>query len=110
MEKFCEFGIDFFFFEVFDVIVYVKEIQEEFNDEGDKLNFQDVSFVGCFMGSCVMGKVFFVELQDSIGCIQVYIVWDEICLGEDKDMYNKVFKKLLDIGDYIGVKGYVFCI
>ncbi|MCR9052192.1 MAG: lysine--tRNA ligase [Phaeodactylibacter xiamenensis] len=108
MEKLRELGIDPFPPEAFDVTAYAKEIQEEFNDEGDKPNFQDVSIAGRLMGSRVMGKASFAELQDSTGRIQVYIARDEICPGEDKEMYNKVFKKLLDIGDYIGVRGHVF--
>ncbi len=55
-----------------------------------------------------MGKASFLELQDSHGRIQVYVNRDEICQGEDKDLYNVVFKKLLDIGDFVGIKGYVF--
>ena len=60
------------------------------------------------MGRRIMGKAGFAELQDSKGRIQVYVQRDAICPGEDKEMYNKVFKKLLDIGDFIGVRGYVF--
>lgn len=60
------------------------------------------------MGRRVMGKASFAELQDSKGRIQVYITRDDICPGEDKDLYNKFFKKLLDIGDFIGIKGFVF--
>ena len=55
-----------------------------------------------------MGKASFVELQDAEGRIQIYVSRDDICPGEDKDLYNVVFKKLLDIGDFIGVEGYVF--
>ena len=60
------------------------------------------------MSRRIMGKASFMELLDSTGRIQVYVSRDEICPGEDKDMYNVVFKKLLDIGDIIGVEGYVF--
>ena len=60
------------------------------------------------MSRRIMGAASFVVIQDSIGKIQLYIKRDEICEGEDKTMYNTVFKKLLDIGDIIGVKGYVF--
>ena len=68
----------------------------------------EVVIAGRMMSRRVMGKASFVELQDSKGRVQVYISRDEICPGEDKDLYNKVFKKLLDIGDFIGVKGFVF--
>ena len=69
---------------------------------------REVVIAGRMMSRRVMGKASFVELQDSKGRVQVYISRDEICPGEDKDLYNKVFKKLLDIGDFIGVKGFVF--
>ncbi|MBQ9284982.1 MAG: lysine--tRNA ligase [Bacteroidaceae bacterium] len=67
-----------------------------------------VSIAGRIMGKRIMGKAGFAELQDSKGRIQVYVQRDAICPGEDKDLYNTVFKKLLDLGDFIGVKGYVF--
>jgi len=67
-----------------------------------------VCIAGRMMSRRVMGKASFAELQDSKGRIQVYISRDELCPGEDKDLYNKVFKRLLDIGDFIGIKGFVF--
>ena len=81
------------------------EIKEAFSDEAEP---RQVCIAGRLMGRRVMGKASFAELQDSKGRIQVYISRDDLCPGEDKDMYNKVFKRLLDIGDFIGVKGYVF--
>ena len=69
---------------------------------------REVTIAGRMMSRRVMGKASFAELQDSKGRIQLYISRDNLCPGEDKDLYNKVFKKLLDIGDIIGVKGYVF--
>jgi lysyl-tRNA synthetase class 2 len=108
LQKMRELGIDPFPPEAFEVTAYAKEIHNEFDDEGDKPNFQDVSLAGRLMGSRVMGKASFAELQDSTGRIQVYVARDEICPDENKDLYNKVFKKLLDIGDYIGLKGHVF--
>ncbi len=78
------------------------------NYDPDKENFQDVCIAGRIMSRRIMGKASFVELQDSKGRIQVYLNRDNICPGEDKTLYNTVFKKLLDIGDFIGVKGYVF--
>ena len=108
LQKIRDLGIDPFPPEAFEVTAYAKEITEEFDDEGEKPNFQDVSLAGRLMGSRVMGKASFAELQDSTGRIQIYVTRDEICPGENKDLYNKVFKKLLDIGDYIGVKGHVF--
>lgn len=69
---------------------------------------QNISFAGRLMGKRIMGKAAFAVLQDSVGKIQIYVKGDEICPGEDKSMYEEVFKKHLDIGDIIGVKGYVF--
>ncbi len=71
-------------------------------------NSRQVSIAGRVMGQRIMGKASFMELQDSKGRIQVYVQRDELCPGEDKDLYNVVFKKLLDIGDFVGVEGYVF--
>jgi len=84
---------------------YSTDIRAEFKDEDDK---REVCIAGRMMSRRVMGKASFAELQDSKGRIQVYITRDDICPGEDKDLYNKVFKRLLDIGDFIGVKGFVF--
>jgi lysyl-tRNA synthetase, class II len=108
LQKMRDLGINPFPPEAFEVTAYAKEITEAFDDEGDKPNFQDVSLAGRLMGSRVMGKASFAELQDSTGRIQIYVTRDEICPEDNKDLYNKVFKKLLDIGDYIGVKGHVF--
>lgn len=82
------------------------QILREYDPE--KGNFQDVCIAGRMMGRRIMGAASFVELQDDKGRIQVYVKRDEICPGEDKTMYNTVFKKLLDIGDIIGVKGFAF--
>jgi lysyl-tRNA synthetase, class II len=71
-------------------------------------NFQDISIAGRLMSQRIMGKASFAEIQDESDRIQLYLNRDEICPGEDKTLYNEVFKKLLDIGDIIGVKGFVF--
>jgi len=81
------------------------DIKEEFKDEDEP---RQVSIAGRLMSRRVMGKASFVELQDSKGRIQVYITRDDICPEENKDMYNVVFKRLLDIGDFIGIEGVVF--
>ena len=81
------------------------DIKEEFKDEDEP---RKVSIAGRLMSRRVMGKASFVELQDSKGRIQVYITRDDICPEENKDMYNVVFKRLLDIGDFIGIEGVVF--
>ncbi|MBR7014573.1 MAG: lysine--tRNA ligase, partial [Prevotella sp.] len=81
------------------------DIKEQFKDEEPQ---REVCIAGRMMGRRVMGKASFAELQDSKGRIQVYITRDDLCPGEDKELYNTVFKRLLDIGDFIGVKGFVF--
>lgn len=81
------------------------DIKNEFKDDAEP---RQVSIAGRMMGRRVMGKASFVELQDSKGRIQVYITRDDICPGEDKELYNSVFKRLLDLGDFIGIEGFVF--
>ena len=84
-------------------------VDPETDEEGKPVgNLREVSIAGRMMSRRVMGKASFAELQDSKGRIQVYITRDDICPDENKDLYNVVFKKLLDLGDFIGVKGYVF--
>jgi lysyl-tRNA synthetase class 2 len=82
------------------------EIKAEFDPE--KQNFQEIALAGRIMSRRIMGKASFAELQDDTGRIQIYINRDEICSDEDKTLYNEVFKKLLDIGDFIGIKGFAF--
>ena len=82
------------------------DIRKEYDPE--KNNFQEVSIAGRIMSRRIMGSASFAEIQDEHGRIQVYFNRDEICPGEDKTLYNTVFKKLLDIGDIIGIKGYAF--
>ena len=81
------------------------DIRDNFRDEDEP---RQVSIAGRMMSRRVMGKASFAEIQDSKGRIQVYITRDDLCPGENKDQYNNVFKRLLDIGDFIGVKGFVF--
>ena len=90
----------------YKVNVTTKEILQNFSD--DKQNYQDVSLAGRIVNRRIMGSASFIELQDHTGTMQVYFRRDDICEGEDKTMYNTVFKKLLDIGDIIGVKGHIF--
>lgn len=84
---------------------YSNKIKASFKDDADR---RPVQIAGRIMSRRIMGKASFMELQDSEGRIQVYITRDDICPGEDKELYNTVFKKLLDIGDFVGVKGFVF--
>lgn len=89
----------------FPTNAFSEDIKNDFKDEDEK---REVVIAGRMMSRRVMGKASFVELQDSKGRIQVYITRDDICREEDKTLYNTVFKRLLDIGDFIGVKGFVF--
>lgn len=106
LNRLRELGINPYPAEMYNVNATAKEIKEQFDSE--KGNFQDVTFAGRIMSRRIMGKASFAGLQDSTGRIQIYVNRDEICPGEDKTLYNEVFKKLLDIGDIIGVKGFVF--
>ena len=98
-------GIDPYPAAEYHVSAYSDDIKKDFEDDAPA---REVCVAGRIMGRRIMGKASFVELQDSKGRIQVYISRDEICPDENKDLYNVVFKKLLDIGDFIGVEGYVF--
>lgn len=98
-------GIDPYPAALYPVDAYTTEIKETFKDDEPQ---RDVCVAGRIMSRRIMGKASFMELQDSKGRIQVYISRDDLCPGDDKDLYNVVFKKLLDIGDFVGIKGYVF--
>jgi lysyl-tRNA synthetase class 2 len=106
LEELQKLGIEPYPSELFDVNFYAQEIHDNYHAELN--NFQDVSLAGRLMSIRVKGKASFAELQDASGRIQLYINRDEICPGEDKELYNTVFKKLLDLGDFVGVKGRVF--
>lgn len=102
-----ELGIDPYPAKAFEVNITAAQIKENYSDERAE-DYREVSLAGRLMMKRIMGKASFAELKDSTGEIQIYLSRDEIAPGEDKTIYNTVFKKLLDIGDYIGVKGYVF--
>ncbi|MBD5236273.1 MAG: lysine--tRNA ligase [Bacteroidales bacterium] len=106
MEALRERGIEPFPAAEYKVTGHTVEIKENFDD--DLTPPREVTVAGRIMSRRIMGKASFMELQDADGRIQVYVSRDDLCPGEDKDLYNVVFKKLLDIGDFIGVKGYVF--
>jgi len=106
LEKIRKLGIDPYPAARYKVNTTAEEIKKEYNSEEN--NLQDVCIAGRIMSRRIMGKASFAELQDSTGRIQIYLNRDELCPGEDKTLYNEVFKKLLDIGDIIGIKGYVF--
>ncbi|MGM9708122.1 MAG: lysine--tRNA ligase [Prevotella sp.] len=105
LQELRDMGIDPYPAAEFPTNAFSTDIRDNFSDEAEP---REVSVAGRLMSRRVMGKASFAELQDSKGRIQIYISRDDICPGEDKDLYNKVFKKLMDIGDFIGVKGFVF--
>ena len=104
--KLRELGIDPYPAAEYKVNATSTEIKKNFSVE--KGNYKEVVLAGRLMSRRIMGKASFAELQDHQGRIQIYVNRDEICEGDDKTMYNEVFKKLLDIGDIIGIKGFVF--
>ncbi len=99
-------GINPYPADLYDVNITTAEIHENFPK--DNSLYQNVSIAGRIMSRRIMGAASFVELQDSVGRIQLYVKRDDICPGEDKTLYNVIFKRLTDIGDIIGVKGFVF--
>ncbi|MDR1730025.1 MAG: lysine--tRNA ligase [Prevotellaceae bacterium] len=105
LEELRKMGIEPYPAAEYVVTDYSQNIKKEFSDGAERKN---VTIAGRIMSRRIMGKASFIELQDSEGRVQVYISRDDLCPGEDKEMYNTVFKRLLDIGDFIGVKGYVF--
>lgn len=105
-EELEKLGINPYPAELFEVNASAKDILE--NYERAKLDYKNISLAGRIMSRRIMGNASFAELQDATGKIQLYIRRDDICPGEDKTLYNTVFKKLLDIGDIIGVKGFAF--
>lgn len=99
-------GIEPYPAEMYEVNATAAEIMQNYDSQ--KQNYQNVSIAGRIMSRRIMGAAAFIEIMDESGRIQVYVKRDEICPGEDKTLYNTVFKKLLDIGDIIGIKGFVF--
>jgi lysyl-tRNA synthetase class 2 len=108
LEQLRQAGIEPYPAAEYKITAYSAEIKSSFNDQATGPDAMQVSVAGRIMSRRIMGKASFVELLDAHGRIQIYITRDDICPGEDKEAYNTVFKKLLDIGDIIGIKGYVF--
>jgi len=106
LEELRKLGIDPFPAETFNVNVSSREILDNYKQGSD--SYGDVALAGRIMSRRIMGNASFAEIQDQTGRIQIYVRRDDICPGEDKTIYNTVFKKLLDIGDIIGIKGFVF--
>ncbi|MCD8318185.1 MAG: OB-fold nucleic acid binding domain-containing protein, partial [Paraprevotella sp.] len=99
-------GIDPYPAAAYPTDTFSVDIKSNYDDEAAEK--RQVCIAGRIMSRRIMGKASFMELQDSKGRIQVYVTRDDICPGENKDLYNTVFKKLLDLGDFVGVKGFVF--
>jgi lysyl-tRNA synthetase class 2 len=106
LEELRKRGIDPYPAALYPVNAYAADIKANYEANPEK--YTDVCLAGRLMSRRIMGKASFAELKDSSGRIQIYLNRDEICPGEDKELYNTVFKRLLDLGDFIGVKGYVF--
>ncbi len=106
LAKMKELGVEPYPAALYEVTAYAKDILERYEDGSE--DFQDVSLAGRLMFKRVQGKASFALLQDSTGTIQLYLNRDELCPGEDKTLYNVIFKKLLDRGDFIGVRGHIF--
>lgn len=106
LDEIRKLGIDPYPAAQYPVNTYSSDIRDKF--EPGMAGFENVCLAGRIMSRRMMGKASFIELQDSAGRVQCYVNRDDLCPGEDKEMYNTVFKRLLDIGDFIGVKGYAF--
>ena len=102
LQKLRDLGIDPYPAALYPVDAFAEDIKANFEDG------KQVCLAGRMLSQRIMGKASFAEIQDASGRIQVYFNRDELCPGEDKTLYNEVFKKLLDLGDFLGIKGYVF--
>jgi lysyl-tRNA synthetase class 2 len=106
LKEIINLGIDPYPAALYEVNARSEEIHKKFPE--DNTLFQEISMAGRIMSRRIMGSASFAEIQDEAGRMQLYFNRDEVCPGEDKTLYNTIFKRLLDIGDIIGVKGYVF--
>lgn len=105
-EELMALGINPYPAESFPINVTAEDIHR--NYENRKTDYKDITIAGRMMSRRIMGSASFAEIQDSTGILQIYVRRDDICQGEDKTLYNTVFKKLLGLGDFVGVKGYIF--
>ena len=105
-EELYALGINPYPAESFHINVTAEDIHR--NYENNKTDYKDISIAGRLMSRRIMGSASFGEIQDSTGRLQFYVRRDDICSGEDSTLYNTVFKKLLGIGDFVGLKGYIF--
>src|SRR5690606_1581470 len=106
LKALIDLGIDDFPAQEYPVNTTAKDIHDRL--DGEKDHFQNVCSAGRIMSRRATGSASFLELQDATGRIQAYVKRDDLCPGEDKTLYNTVFKKLLDIGDIVGITGFVF--
>ena len=106
LKKIMELGVNPYPNETYPITHTARFITDNFKEGSEE--FKEVSLAGRLMSQRIMGKASFAEIQDNSGRIQIYVNRDEICPGENKDLYNNLFKKLLDLGDYIGIKGHAF--
>ena len=106
LQELVKLGINPYPAELFEINVSAANIHEHYPNQ--KIEYKDVSIAGRIMSRRIMGNASFAELQDESGRIQLYFRRDDLCPDEDKTLYNTVFKKLIDIGDILGVKGFVF--
>ncbi|HRE95697.1 MAG TPA: OB-fold nucleic acid binding domain-containing protein, partial [Flavobacteriales bacterium] len=106
LDEIRKLGIDPYPAEEYPVNAYAIDLKEQY--EAEKPGFENIVLAGRLMSVRDMGKACFAELKDNSGRIQIYVRRDDICPGEDKTLYDQLFKKLLDIGDFIGVKGFMF--
>src|SRR5215471_16529854 len=108
LQQFKELGIDPYPAALFPVNTSAAYIKETYKGEENKADFESVCLAGRIMSIRDMGKASLAVLQDSSARIQIYVRRDDICPGEDKSLYDKVWKHLSDIGDIVGIKGFVF--
>ncbi len=106
LEDIIQLGLNPYPSEIFTINSSSEEIKNNFDEK--KSNFNEVKVAGRLMSRRIMGSASFAEIQDSKGRIQIYVRRDDICPSEDKTLYNILFKKKLDLGDIIGIEGYVF--
>ena len=106
LQKMLDLGIEPYPSATYPVSHTSKEVHAGY--ENDKEAYKEVCIAGRLMSRRIMGKASFAEIQDSTGRMQIYVSRDDICPGEDKALYNSVFKKILDLGDFIGIKGHAF--
>ena len=108
LNEIIDIGLNPYPSESFEINISSKNIKENYSTKKNDKKFKDVVLAGRLMSRRIMGSASFAEIMDSSGKIQLYIRRDDICEGDDKSLYNDIFKKKLDLGDIIGISGFVF--